>query len=121
MNAAALLCSALPNAIPSGRLAPARAFRVALGFLSFPGRQLPFRRPQPTEHPLMRKLNVKLFLILVIGAVVTAGSVWGLHVFQYKRIAAALLWQARRAEEAGKIDLMARYLDALFGVRASRH
>ena len=63
------------------------------------------------EHPLMRKLNVKLFLILVIGAVAAAGSVWGLHTFQYKRIAAALLWQARRAEEAGKIDQMARYLE----------
>jgi cellulose synthase operon protein C len=63
------------------------------------------------EHPLMRKLNVKLFLVLVIGAVAVAGSVWGLHTFQYKRIAAALLWQARRAEEVGKIDQMARYLE----------
>ena len=59
----------------------------------------------------MRKLNVKLFLILVIGAVAAAGSVWGLHTFQYKRIAAALLWQARRAEEVGKIDQMKRYLE----------
>jgi len=63
------------------------------------------------EHPLMRKLNVKLFLVLVIGAAATAGSVWGLHTFQYKRIAAALLWQARRAEEVGKIDQMKGYLE----------
>ena len=59
----------------------------------------------------MRKLNLKLFLLLVVGSVATAGSVWGLHTFQYKRIAAALLWQARRAEEVGKIDQMARYLE----------
>ncbi len=59
----------------------------------------------------MRKLNVKLFLVLVIGAVVSTGSVFALHTFQYKRIAAALLWQARRAEEVGKIDVMARYLE----------
>ena len=58
----------------------------------------------------MRKLNLKLFLILVVGAIAAAGSVWGLHTFQYKRIAAALLWQARRAEEVGKVDQMATYL-----------
>ncbi len=62
------------------------------------------------EQPLMRKLNLKLFLILVIGVIATAGSVWGLHTFQYKRIAAALLWQARHAEEVGNIDQVARYL-----------
>ncbi len=59
----------------------------------------------------MRKLNVKWFLALVIGTAVVAGSVCALHAFQYQRIAAALLWQARRAEEAGKIDPMRHYLE----------
>jgi tetratricopeptide (TPR) repeat protein len=58
----------------------------------------------------MRKLNVKLFLALVIGAAAAAGGVWALHSFQYQRIAAALLWQARRADEAGNPDRLAHYL-----------
>ncbi len=58
----------------------------------------------------MRKLNVKLFLVLLVAAVFAAGGVWALHVFQYQRIAAALLWQARHAEQDQKFDKMARYL-----------
>ncbi|HVS37194.1 MAG TPA: hypothetical protein VMS17_16650, partial [Gemmataceae bacterium] len=59
----------------------------------------------------MRKLNVKWFLVLVVGAAVAAGSVVALHAFQYQRIAAALLWQARRAEDGGKLDRMRHYLE----------
>ena len=58
----------------------------------------------------MRKLNVKLSLVLLAAAAVAAGGVWALHTFQYQRIAAALLWQARRAEQDQKFDQMARYL-----------
>ena len=47
----------------------------------------------------------------LIGTAVAAGAVYALHAFQYRRIAAALLWQARRAEEAGKIDRMKHYLE----------
>ena len=59
----------------------------------------------------MRKLNVKLFLALLIGTAAAAGAVVALHAFQYQRIAAALLWQARRAEDAGKTDRMRHYLE----------
>jgi tetratricopeptide (TPR) repeat protein len=59
----------------------------------------------------MRKLNVKLFLVHIIGGAVAVGGVAALHTFQYQRIAAALLWQARRAEDAGKLDLMKHYLE----------
>jgi tetratricopeptide (TPR) repeat protein len=59
----------------------------------------------------MRKLNLKLFLGLVFGAAAAAGAVVAVHAFQYQRIADALLWQARRAEDAGKIELMTHYLE----------
>ena len=58
----------------------------------------------------MRKLNVKLSLILLAVVAAAAGGVWALHTFQYQRIAAALLWQARRAEQDQKFEQMARYL-----------
>src|SRR5262249_31911174 len=54
--------------------------------------------------------NGKLFLGLLLGAAVLAAAVFGVHHFQYQRIAQALLWQARRAEEQGQTDRMARYL-----------
>jgi tetratricopeptide (TPR) repeat protein len=57
----------------------------------------------------MKKLNIKLLawvaglsLVLAIGVVV-------LHHFQKGRIARALLWQARHAEEDGRLDLAARF------------
>ena len=50
----------------------------------------------------MRKLNVKLFLALVIGAAVAAAAVVALHAFQYQRIAAALLWQAAAPRTAAR-------------------
>jgi tetratricopeptide (TPR) repeat protein len=58
----------------------------------------------------MRKINGKLFLGLLLAAAVLAGTVFGVHLFQYERIAQALLWQARRAEEQGQVERMARYL-----------
>jgi tetratricopeptide (TPR) repeat protein len=59
---------------------------------------------------LMRKINGKLFLALLLGTTVLAGSVFGVHQFQYQRIARALLWQARHAEEQGQVDRQALYL-----------
>ena len=49
----------------------------------------------------MRKTNGKLFLALLVGVVVLTGAVFAVHYFQYQRIARALLFQARRAEEKG--------------------
>jgi len=58
----------------------------------------------------MRKINAKLFLALLLGSVVTTGAVFGVHHFQYGRIADSLLWQARHAEERGDVKRQARYL-----------
>src|SRR5579875_2390234 len=58
----------------------------------------------------MRKINTKLLLGLLLGSLFTSGAVFGVHRFQYGRIADSLLWQARRAEEQGQIRRQARYL-----------
>src|SRR5262249_34125434 len=46
----------------------------------------------------------------LLGTLVLTGSVFGVHHFQYQRIAAALLWQAGRAEEQGQAERLATYL-----------
>jgi Tfp pilus assembly protein PilF len=58
----------------------------------------------------MRKINAKLFLGLLIGTAVLTGTVFAVHHFQTPRIARALLWQARHAEEQGDAVRTARYL-----------
>lgn len=58
----------------------------------------------------MRKLNVKLLLTLVLGTAALAAAVGGAHAFQYGRIADALRFQARRAEENGQPERSARYM-----------
>jgi tetratricopeptide (TPR) repeat protein len=58
----------------------------------------------------MRKINGKLFLGFLVGLAVVAAIVFAVHQFQYQRIAQALLWQARRAEEQGQVERTARYL-----------
>jgi tetratricopeptide (TPR) repeat protein len=58
----------------------------------------------------MRKINGKLFLALLIGTVVLTAGVFAVHYFQYQRVARALLWQARHAEQEGQVARMARYL-----------
>lgn len=58
----------------------------------------------------MRKLNTKLLLGLLLGCMFATGAVFGVHHFQYDRIAESLLWQARRAEEQGQVRRQARYL-----------
>src|SRR5947209_6042843 len=62
------------------------------------------------ERPPMRKINGKLFLGLLIGSAVLTGTVFGVHHFQTPRIARALLWQARHAEDQGDPVRTARYL-----------
>lgn len=59
---------------------------------------------------LMRKINGKLFLLLLIGTGLTAAGGFAVHYFQYQRIGKALLWQARRAEEQGQQVRAAKYL-----------
>ncbi len=58
----------------------------------------------------MRKINAKVALLLLIGCIVCTGAVFGIHHFQYRRIADSLLWQARRAEEQGEVRRQAKYL-----------
>lgn len=58
----------------------------------------------------MRKINQKLLLGLLLGTLFATGAVFGIHRFQYDRIADSLLWQARRAEEQGQVKKQARYL-----------
>ena len=58
----------------------------------------------------MRKLNVKLLFALVLGTLTLALAVGVAHAFQYGRIADALRFQARRAEDQGQADRVARYL-----------
>lgn len=58
----------------------------------------------------MRKINAKLALGLLIASVCCTGAVFGVHHFQYGRIADSLLWQARRAEEQGQVKRQAKYL-----------
>jgi tetratricopeptide (TPR) repeat protein len=58
----------------------------------------------------MRKLNTKLLLGLLLGTLFATGAVFGVHHFQYGRIADSLLWQAQRAEEQGQVRRQARYL-----------
>jgi len=58
----------------------------------------------------MRTINFKLLAWLMGIVVVLGGVVLAVHAFQYHRLAAALLWQARHAEEQGQTGRMARYL-----------
>jgi tetratricopeptide (TPR) repeat protein len=63
----------------------------------------------------MRKINGKFFLVLLVGTAVVAGAVFGIHLVQYQRIAQALLWQARHAEEQHQLErtglFLSRYLE----------
>jgi tetratricopeptide (TPR) repeat protein len=62
------------------------------------------------EQPHMRKINTKLLLGLLLGTLFATGAVFGIHHFQYGRIADSLLWQARRGEEQGQVRRQSRYL-----------
>jgi tetratricopeptide (TPR) repeat protein len=58
----------------------------------------------------MRRFNTRLSLWLLGGAAVAAAALFLVHYLQTGRIARALLWQARHAEEQGRGDETARYL-----------
>src|SRR5579884_2901042 len=62
------------------------------------------------DRPPMRRVNVKLLFGLVAALVVATGTAFAVHYFQKPRIARALLFQSRRAEEQGQTDVMVRYL-----------
>src|SRR6516165_1932678 len=62
------------------------------------------------ERPHMKKVNIKL-LGYLLGAVVLGGvGLFLVHLLQSGRIAGALLWQARHAEDKGDLEHAARYL-----------
>jgi tetratricopeptide (TPR) repeat protein len=58
----------------------------------------------------MRRFNTKLFLWLLGITLGVAGVACLVHYLQTGRIAQALLWQARRAEEHGDVKEAVRYL-----------
>lgn len=64
---------------------------------------------------MRRTLNLKFLAYLLIGLVLTSGSVALAHHFQYRRIPSALLRQAEKAETQGELaraeDYLTRYLD----------
>ena len=63
------------------------------------------------DGPLMRKINGKLFLALLLGGIVLTAGIFLVHHFQYQRVGQALRWQADHAEKEGKAPrLVARYL-----------
>jgi tetratricopeptide (TPR) repeat protein len=58
----------------------------------------------------MRRLNVKLFLGLVIGSALLTVAVVAVHELQADNISSALLWQAEQAEKQGRLKETARFL-----------
>src|SRR5262245_57893625 len=58
----------------------------------------------------MKKINVKLLAYLLAGTALVGAALFVIHFFQSGRIASALLWQARNAEEKGELGQAARYL-----------
>src|SRR5271166_5082808 len=58
----------------------------------------------------MRRFNTRLFLYLFAGVLLLGGTVFGLHWLQTGRIAQAELWQARHAEDEGRLAEAARHL-----------
>lgn len=59
----------------------------------------------------MSRFNGKLFVILVLSAVLLGGGVYFFHEYQSERSAAKLLEQARRFEKQGKVDRSLAYMD----------
>ncbi|MCI0379017.1 MAG: tetratricopeptide repeat protein [Gemmataceae bacterium] len=58
----------------------------------------------------MRKLNTRLFLILIAVTLCTGLSIFLVHRLQAGNISEALLWQANQAEKDGRLDYAARFL-----------
>jgi cellulose synthase operon protein C len=62
----------------------------------------------------MRRLNIRLLLILLVGIAVGGAAIQGLHAFQVSRQSGAFLREAERAEQSGKpqeaIDFLRKYV-----------
>jgi tetratricopeptide (TPR) repeat protein len=58
----------------------------------------------------MKRLNVRLLLWVAGLSVLLGIGVFWLHYFQTGRISRALLWQARKAEQDGRLEQTARFL-----------
>jgi tetratricopeptide (TPR) repeat protein len=58
----------------------------------------------------MKKLNTKLFVGLIAFVIVGTAALFLTHWFQSGRIARALLWQAKHAEDEAKPEKVATYL-----------
>src|SRR2546430_1724686 len=65
----------------------------------------------------MKQLNIKLLVGVVLASAVLCTGVFAIHVFQTKRIAAALLWQAQHAEKQEQVDQAARLLGRYLELR----
>jgi tetratricopeptide (TPR) repeat protein len=63
----------------------------------------------------MRKINLKLFLGLIVATILFGAGIYVVHRFQAGRIASALLWQVERAERDNNpekaVVYLKRYLD----------
>ncbi len=60
-------------------------------------------------------LNVRFLAWLVLGSMLLTGGVHLLHGYQVERNAVALLFQAERARDQGRLDLSAKYLQRYLG------
>src|SRR5437764_1149555 len=68
-------------------------------------------QPQLKDRPLMRKLDVKFLLFLLVALAVFGGGAVLAHALQFKRIPLALLKQAGKAEGEGDLRRAIGYLD----------
>jgi tetratricopeptide (TPR) repeat protein len=70
--------------------------------------------PQEVGPNAMRKINVRLLGILLLGSVVSGGLLYGMHEFQVRRNASVLLNEARSAKDRKdyreSIDFYERYI-----------
>jgi tetratricopeptide (TPR) repeat protein len=65
---------------------------------------------ETTEGTHVKNFNTKLFVYLIGAVVLTGTGLFLIHYFQSGRIANALLWQAKRAEEKGDLYKTAHFL-----------
>src|SRR5262245_45898450 len=70
----------------------------------------PAPNPQRMDPRPMRKLNVKLLLCVLGGALALSVLLAVVHALPASSIGNGLLWQADQAEKAGQLDQTVRYL-----------
>ena len=66
---------------------------------------------------MRRRLNVKFLIGLLAGALLLGAGLYGLYAFQANRHAASLLAGIERAEQEGKLDRLAQYLERYLVLR----